>query len=156
MLSTSSSTKRYCCQNGVLLKNEDFSELRMDALYSTILEVAEDVCLKPSLGLDFSRFSNLYNNKLALAAVGVDNGRGGGWDKINGPHAVRITGRTYHKLFNSGRASGLKFFMYNAEDVMLESVTSPARELNKGLLVRLFKFLQFQNVYVASLSTLGI
>jgi hypothetical protein len=128
----------------------------MDALYSTILEVAEDVCLKPSLGLDFSRFSNLYNNKLALAAVGVDNGRGGGWDKINGPHAVRITGRTYHKLFNSGRASGLKFFMYNAEDVMLESVTSPARELNKGLLVRLFKFLQFQNVYVASLSTLGI
>jgi hypothetical protein len=42
--------------------------------------------------------SSYYNSIFALGATGVDNGKGGGWEKIHGDHAVKLNGRTYHHL----------------------------------------------------------
>jgi hypothetical protein len=67
----------------------------------------------------FQQDSSLYNNVFALAVTGVSNDEGGGWDKIHGPHAVRISGRTYHKFLSSGRAGGLQYFMFQAEDAVV-------------------------------------
>jgi hypothetical protein len=49
-----------------------------------------------------------YNNILSLAATAVDNGRGGGWEKIIGDHAVKLNGRTYHFIPSTGGAGGIQ------------------------------------------------
>ena len=46
----------------------------------------------------FSRNSARYNGVLSISATGIDNGKGGGWERIQGPHAVKLCGRTYHYL----------------------------------------------------------
>jgi hypothetical protein len=65
---------RLCCQDGKLLlwKKIPFN------LYQLILENF------PHL----SRSSSVYNNMLSMSATGVENDHGGGFEKINGPHAV--------------------------------------------------------------------
>ena len=45
-------------------------------------------------------------------AVGVENGKEGGWEKIRGDHAVKLNGRTYHFLAKTGGRSGFQYFTY--------------------------------------------
>ena len=113
--STSSNTRKLCCQNGKLLNLRDakIGSIQMGTLTGPLLDLAEGVCADNDPYF-FSRFSNVYNSHLSMSAVGVDNGRNEGWDTIFGDHAVRITGRTYHFFKTTGRSCGLQFYIHNA------------------------------------------
>lgn len=67
----------------------------------------------PTLAKHFALSASIYNNQLALAATKVDNGKGGGWEHIYGPHAVRLCGRTHH-FFSSPLSTGLQYFTFDA------------------------------------------
>ena len=59
----------------------------------------------------FSRNSARYNGVLSISATGIDNGKGGGWERIQGPHAVKLCGRTYHYLPKSNCTGGIHHFI---------------------------------------------
>ena len=59
----------------------------------------------------FSRNSARYNGVLSISATGIDNGKGGGWERIQGPHAVKLCGRTYHYLPRSNSTGGIHHFI---------------------------------------------
>ena len=59
----------------------------------------------------FSRNSARYNGILSISATGVDNGKGGGWERIRGPHAVKLCGRTYHYIPKSNSTGGIQHFI---------------------------------------------
>jgi hypothetical protein len=59
----------------------------------------------------FSRNSARYNGILSISATGIDNGKGGGWERIRGPHAVKLCGRTYHFLPTSNSTGGIQHFI---------------------------------------------
>ena len=59
----------------------------------------------------FSRNSARYNGVLSISATGIDNGKGGGWERIQGPHAVKLCGRTYHYLPKSNSTGGIHHFI---------------------------------------------
>ena len=64
-----------------------------------------------------SKYSQTYNNLLSFGAIGVDNKRGGGFEKgFKGPHAATINGRTYHKTHDqssSNPSSGLGYIFFD-------------------------------------------
>ena len=71
----------------------------------------------------FSKSSTTYNNVLAFAATGVDNERGGGWEKdMLGPHAVKLNGRTYHFLMGATNSTdpscGLSYFVFDTRSAL--------------------------------------
>jgi hypothetical protein len=57
---------------------------------------------------------------LLWAATGVDNGKGGGWEKIRGNHAVKLNGRTYHYIPTTGSncKAGIQYSTYDAATQM--------------------------------------
>ena len=59
----------------------------------------------------FSRNSARYNGILSISATGIDNGKGGGWERIRGPHAVKLCGRTYHYLPKTNSSGGIQHFI---------------------------------------------
>jgi hypothetical protein len=59
----------------------------------------------------FSRNSARYNGILSISASGVDNGKGGEWERIRGPHAVKLCGRTYHYMPRSNTTGGIQHFI---------------------------------------------
>ena len=64
---------------------------------------------------DFSKKSSYYNNILSFASIGVENGKGGGFEKIRGDHAVKLNGRTYHYFANSKNIrNGINYFTFDA------------------------------------------
>jgi hypothetical protein len=69
-----------------------------------------------------------YNNVLSLGATGVDNGAGGGFEKIVGDHAIKLNGRTYHYLPKTGGSGGLQYFTFDA----MASLHSHGTSLNKN------------------------
>jgi hypothetical protein len=90
--------------------------------------------------------SSYYNAVLALGATAVDNGKGGGWEKIRGNHAVKLNGRTYHFIPKTGAhcQGGIQYFTYDAASQMeayTESLNTPngqhgertVREYVKGI-----------------------
>ena len=62
-----------------------------------------------------TKASCYYNNVFSLAATAIENGKTGeGWERINGPHAVKLHGRTYHYVPNHlNKSGGLSFFMFD-------------------------------------------
>ena len=78
-----------------------------------------------------------YNNLLAFGATGVDNLRGGGWEKgFRGPAAVTMSGRTYHTTVDqssSNLSSGVGYMFFDCPD-MLGSVALD-RNLQAGATV---------------------
>ena len=58
---------------------------------------------------------------MALASTGVDNGRGGGYQRITGDHAVSLRGRTYHYFGepNSWKG-GIQYFTHDSVEAPLE------------------------------------
>jgi hypothetical protein len=94
--------------------------------------------------------SSYYNAVLALGATAVDNGKGGGWEKIRGNHAVKLNGRTYHFIPKTGAhcQGGIQYFTYDAASQMeayTESLNTPngqhgertVREYLKGIYAEL-------------------
>lgn len=74
--------------------------------------------------------SSYYNAVLSLGATAVDNGKGGGWEKIRGNHAVKLNGRTYHYIPKTGGLcqGGIQYFTYDAASQMeayTESLNTP-------------------------------
>ena len=64
---------------------------------------------------DFSKKSSYYNNILSFASIGVENGKGGGFEKIRGDHSVKLNGRTYHYFANSKNIrNGINYFTFDA------------------------------------------
>ena len=59
----------------------------------------------------FSRNSARYNGIFSISATGVENGKGGGWERISGQHAVKMCGRTYHFIPRSNTSGGIKHFI---------------------------------------------
>jgi hypothetical protein len=84
---------------------------------------------------DFSKKSIVYNNVLALSAVGVENEAGGGWDQIHGNHAMQLHGRTYHKFHNSRASGGIQYFLHSNEEEMIGhgNMWSLNEEILKGI-----------------------
>ena len=103
---------------------------------------------------EFAEKSSVYNNILALGAVGVENDRGGGWDKINGPHAVTLYGRTYHKFNNSNGRGGFQYFVYCAS----ESAANHAIQFNcnPDTVLKLFNGLKITNVHCNECVMIGM
>jgi hypothetical protein len=65
----------------------------------------------------FGRLSSTYNNILAISAVGVENERGGGWERLLGDHAVTLNGRTYTYLprakTGTNMSGGISYFTFD-------------------------------------------
>jgi hypothetical protein len=85
----------------------------------------------------FSRSSSIYNNILALASTGVDNERGGGFERnMHGDHAVKLQGRTYHTFpraqAGSDMTGGLSYFIFDDVDAMINHV----ERINEGTAAR--------------------
>lgn len=96
--------------------------------------------LGPDYYQHFVMSASYYNNQLALAAIKVDNGKGGGWEKIKGPHNVKLNGRTMHFLPQS-RSGALHYFTFDAlpalrqasDKVNVETITDGMRIIDNFL-----------------------
>ena len=112
------------------------------------------ICLYYVDNQGFAEKSSVYNNILALGAVGVENDRGGGWEKINGPHAVSLYGRTYHKFNNSSGRGGFQYFVYCAS----ESAANHAAQFNcdPNTILQLFNGLKITNSHCRECVTIGM
>jgi hypothetical protein len=94
--------KSQCCSNGEYLNPNLLPDIGV--LPSELAHLTYD-------RIDhMSSKSSYYNGVLALGATGVDNGTGGGWEKIIGDHAVKLHGRTFHFLPSTGGCGGLEYF----------------------------------------------
>ena len=71
-----------------------------------------------------SKHSSYYNNILSIGSTGVDNGRGGGFEKFNMDHSVKMNGRTYHYFGTNLSTNGLSYFGYDGLDRVNEHVKS--------------------------------
>ena len=85
----------------------------------------------------------MYNNVLALSAVGVQNEEGGGWDQIHGNHAMQLHGRTYHKFHNSRASGGIQYFLHSNEAEMVGHGNTWS--LNEGVLKSIYDMLLLTN-----------
>jgi hypothetical protein len=96
-----------------------------------------------------------------LGAVGVDNGRGGGWEKIRGDHAMTLNGRTYHFLPETGGAGGLQYFTFegsnNVNDHFANGGLSNKRKeaLESAILLNIFTELKLVNPLVQDCLQIG-
>jgi len=105
--------------------------------------------------------STYYNNLLALGAVGVDNGKGGGYEKLVGDHALKLNGRTYHFLPKTGGSGGLEYFTFDAGEALLAKGVSLNKESKRGEhikatnLHKLFEELKQTNCHVHDCEQIG-
>ena len=113
---------------------------------------------------DFNKNSNYYNNILSFGAIGVDNGRENvGFEKINGNHAVKLNGRTYFYLPNSGyKNKGINYFLFDALHELTEycdnfnnNSKSNTDCFREKVIMNLFKELKKINPYAEDLNLLG-
>ena len=113
---------------------------------------------------DFNKNSNYYNNILSFGAIGVDNGRDNvGFEKINGNHAVKLNGRTYFYLPNSGyKNKGINYFLFDALHELTEycdnfnnNSKSNTDCFREKVIMNLFKELKEINPYAEDLNLLG-
>eukprot|EP01035_Chromulina_nebulosa_P025564 gene25564-33370_t len=101
-----------CCFNGKAMDEESIwpklqplpNNIRQVIFGDTTIFISDGngnrlVAHSPKNNIEhFSRNSARYNGVLSISATGIDNGKGGGWERIQGPHAVKLCGRTYHYL----------------------------------------------------------
>jgi len=57
---------------------------------------------------------------LSIGSTGVDNGRGGGFEKFNMDHSVKMYGRTYHYFGTNLSTNGLAYFCCDGLDRVME------------------------------------
>ena len=67
---------------------------------------------------------------LSIASVGVDNDHGNRYEQINGPHAVKLCGTTYHfiRQDSANSKNGSFYFTY---DGAMNQLMQHADELNE-------------------------
>jgi hypothetical protein len=94
--SVTKSARKRCCNNGAyLMSDSNFPKMEM------LPESLKWLCLER--GEHFGKLSAKYNNILSIASTGVENDKGGGYEKIVGDSAVKMNGRSYHFLNTSAR-----------------------------------------------------
>jgi ribosomal protein L37AE/L43A len=106
--------RRRCCNNGEYLQLEcAFPKLEI------LPETLKWLCLQR--GEHFGKSSAKYNNILSIGSTGVENNKGGGYEAIMGDSAVKMNGRSYHFLSNTGRRfSGINYFTFDGlEDAQI-------------------------------------
>ena len=80
-------------------------------------------------GEHFGKLSAKYNNILSIGSTGVENEKGGGYEKIVGDSAVKMNGRSYHFLNTSARKmSGINYYTFDG----LQDAQAHAQSLNSG------------------------
>jgi hypothetical protein len=116
------SARKRCCNNGAyLMSDSNFPKMEM------LPESLKWLCLER--GEHFGKLSAKYNNILSIASTGVENDKGGGYEKIMGDSAVKMNGRSYHFLNTSARKlSGINYYTFDG----LEDAKSHANLLNAG------------------------
>jgi hypothetical protein len=102
---------------------------------------------------------------LSIASIGVDNGKGGGFEKINGESCVKLNGRTYAYLSSSTRkGSGINYFTFDALEDLHQSVHSfnktmdnnkSDRNINPFYMEKIFTELKVINPFAGDLSKIG-
>jgi len=96
--------------------------------------------------------------------VGVDNGRGGGFETLFGDHCITMNGRCYQMIPMAGKKpNGLSTFMFDGTDQeRLHNLDSRSKEMNrhfdvvrKGILQKLFNEQKEISLYARELKMLG-
>ena len=152
--------RRRCCNNGEYLQPDCvFPKLEM------LPETLKWLCLER--GEHFGKTSAKYNNILSIGSTGVENNKGGGYETIMGDAAVKMNGRSYHFLSNSGkRFSGINYFTFDGlEDaqVHLDQLNNflssrdqvEKKKLEKAFLTAIFNELQNINEFAQELKWMG-
>jgi len=152
--------RKRCCNNGEYLQPDcAFPKLEM------LPETLKWLCLQR--GEHFGKTSAKYNNILSIGSTGVENNKGGGYETIIGDAAVKMNGRSYHFLSNSGkRFSGINYFTFDGlEDAKLhldqlnnflssrEQVQK--KKLEKTFLTAIFNELRSINEFAQELKWIG-
>jgi hypothetical protein len=139
--------RKKCCMNGIALHANKFPNhgILPDELSFLAFERIEHMSPK----------SSFYNGVLALGATAVDNGTGGGWEKIIGDHAVKLHGRTYHFLPRTGGCGGLEYFTYNAQDSLLNHITALNGNVCEYYLKKIFDELKQTNCLIEECEQIG-
>jgi hypothetical protein len=136
----SQSIRKQCCMEGMALQGNNFpnfGDLPTTLAFYTY-ERLEHMSAK----------SSFYNGVLALGATAIDNGTGGGWEKIVGDHSVKLHGRTYHFLPQTGGCGGLEYFTFNAQEMLMRHADSLNGNICQSILDRLFSELKFVNLLI--------
>ena len=159
-LSTSVTEKDKCCNKGkvVVLPPEESGVSKLLPLSPTFLRIISDTD-------HFSNASSLYNNPMSLAATGVDNGKGGGWENdMAFPHASKICGRTYHFLppattSTTDPSCGLSYFAFDTRAAMFNrfnEVSGNVRSaVENDILQDIYNELRRDNIFCQELEHIG-
>jgi len=108
--------RKFCCST-----IREFEQLYLDPLPPVLRQYA--LSHIPHL----SPNSANYNSLLSIASTGVDNGLGGGYERIRGDHSVTLRGRTYHYLGDpTAWRGGIHYFTHDA----VEAVVRDGESLN--------------------------
>jgi hypothetical protein len=105
-----------------------------------------------------SKHAQTYNNFLSCGAVGIDNKRGGGWERnFRGPHAATINGRTYHKTHDqssSNPSSGIGYIFFDNLQKLNEN-SEKFDELKQSVLQDIYEDMTRNNVIAQEVYSLG-
>ena len=151
--------RRRCCNNGEYLQL-DCAFPKLEILPETL----KWLCLQR--GEHFGKSSAKYNNILSIGSTGVENNKGGGYEAIMGDSAVKMNGRSYHFLSNTGRRfSGINYFTFDGlEDaqIHLDQLNSyisegqvQKKKLETGFLTSIFNELKNINEFAQELQWIG-
>ncbi len=103
----------------------------------------------------------MYNNIFSIAGVGVDNGRGGGFETIIGASNVKVNGRMYSflpKATNSGKMTGgLSYFTFDGAGLTehADQLNKKNDNINPHFLMEMYQDLKSINPYAISLQNYG-
>lgn len=111
--------RKICCQGG---KFATYSRNKIDQFPSWKLLPPALLRIATTRLEHLSKQSTYYNNILSIGSTGVDNGRGGGFEKFNMDHSVKLNGRTYHYFGTNKSTNGLAYFAYDGLDRVTEHV----------------------------------
>lgn len=145
--STLQQSRTQCCLKGEACKANTFPSIGElpTALAFLTYERLEHMSMK----------SSFYNGVLALGATAIDNGTGGGWERILGDHAVKLHGRTYHFLPETGGCGGLEHFTYNAHETRINHLESLNGNICRYNLEKIFHELKLTNSLVQECEQIG-
>ena len=118
--------RQKCCNFGkFLLENSAYPKLK--PLPNEIRKIAVNKINH------FSKNCTYYNMILSIASIGVDNGKGGGFERINGESCVKLNGRTYVYLQSSNKkGSGINYFTFDALLDMQNSIDNLNSSMNSA------------------------
>jgi hypothetical protein len=105
-----------------------------------------------------SKYSQTYNNLLSFGAIGVDNKRGGGFEKgFKGPHAATLNGRTYHKTHDqssSNPSSGLGYIFFDNLQKLNEN-SEKFEDMKQDILQTVYEDIKRNNCIAQEIMNLG-